>query len=83
MFDSGGKLVKVPDPKPTPIKANSGSDLVSYMLNLPKLEGVEPEPETRPLVKEIKPLNSTIVIRLSQLQEVLAEASIDAKETKS
>ncbi|KAK0604529.1 hypothetical protein LWI29_016547 [Acer saccharum] len=83
VFDSGGKFREVPDPEPTPIKANSSSDLESPMLNLPELERVRPESETRPLVKEIKPPDSTIVTGLSQLQEVPVEASIDAKETKS
>ncbi|KAI9185738.1 hypothetical protein LWI28_010247 [Acer negundo] len=31
------------------------------MLNLPKLEGVGPKPETKPLAKEIKPPDSTII----------------------
>ncbi|KAK4860106.1 hypothetical protein QYF36_017510 [Acer negundo] len=53
------------------------------MLNLLELEGVKPEPKTRPFVKESKPPDSTIITQLSQLQEVLVEASIDAKETKS
>ncbi|KAK4834994.1 hypothetical protein QYF36_003616 [Acer negundo] len=42
VFDSGG-LIEVPDPDDSPIKANSGSDLMSPMLNLNELKGVEPE----------------------------------------
>ncbi|KAI9200849.1 hypothetical protein LWI28_014053 [Acer negundo] len=39
------------------------------MLNLLELEGVKPEPKTRPFVKESKPPDSTIITQLSQLQE--------------
>ncbi|KAK4859495.1 hypothetical protein QYF36_006371 [Acer negundo] len=45
VFDSG-ELIEVPDPEYSPIKANSGSDLVSLMLNFPELEGVEPKAST-------------------------------------
>ncbi|KAI9174612.1 hypothetical protein LWI28_020136 [Acer negundo] len=69
VFDSGGELIEVLDPEPTPINAYSGSDLVSPMLNFLELEGVKPETETRPFVKEIKSFDSTIVTGLSQLQE--------------
>ncbi|KAK3230166.1 hypothetical protein Dsin_002047 [Dipteronia sinensis] len=80
MIDSGGELIKVPDPEDSPIKANFGSDLVSPMLGQPKLEGIEPEPEpelepeTRPLVKEIKSCDSDIATYLVRLQEATIEA---------
>ncbi|KAK4850188.1 hypothetical protein QYF36_004604 [Acer negundo] len=65
VFDSGGGLIEVPNPEPTPIKANAGLDLVSPIkLNLPELEG--DEPETRSLVTEIKPSDSEIVTYLTQ-----------------
>ncbi|KAI9191015.1 hypothetical protein LWI28_002250 [Acer negundo] len=68
-----------PNLEPTPIKVNSGSDLVSHMLNLSELERGEPEHEPRPLEEEIKLPDLTIVIGLSQLHEASVEASIDTK----
>ncbi|KAI9166050.1 hypothetical protein LWI28_025356 [Acer negundo] len=68
------------DPKPTPIKANTGSDLVSpSKLNLSELEG--DEPKTKSLVTEIKLPDSEITTYLVQTQEATIEATSEAKNT--
>ncbi|KAK4840167.1 hypothetical protein QYF36_001388 [Acer negundo] len=71
---------KVSDPKPTPIKANTGSDLVSpSKLNLSELEG--DELKTKSLVTEIKLPDSEITTYLVQTQEATIEATSEAKNT--
>ncbi|KAI9200362.1 hypothetical protein LWI28_006609 [Acer negundo] len=81
VFDSGGGLIEVLNPEPTPIKANIGSDLVSPIkLNIPELEG--DEPETRSLVTEIKPPDSEIITYLVKTQEATIEATSEDKNTK-
>ncbi|KAK2634440.1 hypothetical protein Ddye_029232 [Dipteronia dyeriana] len=65
----------IKDPEDSPIKANLGSELESPLLNQPKFEGVDPEIESRPLKKEVKPLDSNMTNEPIGIQEATIKAT--------